>query len=172
MFIPEQDIDVELSASIPVDESQQGVDLQYSNSMILNDDSDIDIKDNLDKIKDWSVQEVSYAIMGLNDDPSITFSGSIGFSRRSVISPAITASVSGLIFAYVTDNGKKYKVNLSASDLPVIAKIFDANQEIKVYWCGVLSQGPMSCSVVVHSKIKITAKILQFILPTNKPDVD
>ena len=156
----EQDIDGELSTSIPVIEEQQGVDLQYSNSMILSANSDKDIKDNLDKIKDWSVLEVSYAIRDFDDDPSITFSGSLGFSRRSVNTPTISASVSGLVFADVNNSGKKYKVNLSASDLAEIAKILDADQEIKVYWNGVLSQGPMNCTVWVYAKVKITAKIL------------
>lgn len=156
----EQDIDGELSASIPVNESQEGVNLQYSNTAVLSADSDKDIKDNLDKIKDWSVQKISYSITGFSDDPSITFSGSIGFSRRSDNSPSITASVSNLEFAKVTDNGQKYTVNLSEADLAKIAAILDADQAIKVYWNGVLSQGPVSCSVVVYAKVKITAKIL------------
>ena len=156
----EQDIDGELSTSIPVNETQQGKDLQYSNSMVLSADSDQDIKDNLDKVKDWSVKEVSYSIMGFQGNASITFSGSLGFSRRSDSSPSITASVSNLMFSDVNNNGKKYKINLSETQLAKIAAFLDADQALKVYWNGVLSEGPMSCSVIVYAKVKITAKIL------------
>ena len=155
----EQDIDGELSTSVPVNESKQDKNIQYSNSMILSANSDKDIKDNLDKIKDWSVQAISYSIMGYDDDPSTSFSGSLGFSRRSANAPTITASVSNLIFANVTDNGQKYKVNLSEADLAGIAKMLDADQEIKVYWKGTLSQGPVNCSVKVYAKVKIKAKL-------------
>ena len=155
----EHDIDGELSASIPVDESKQDQNIQYSNSMNLSANSDKDIKDNLDKIKGWTVQQISYSITGYNDDPSTSFSGTLGFSRRSANSPTITASVTNLIFDNVSDNGQKYKVNLSETDLAGLAKILDSDQEIKVYWNGTLSQGPVSCSVKVYAKVKIKAKL-------------
>ena len=155
----EEDIDGELSTTIPVNETQQGTNIDYEDSQILSADSDKDISDNLDKIKSWDVQKISYSIMGFKDDPSITFSGSVGFSRRNENSPSITASVSNLEFAKITDNGKKYKISLSDTDLAKIASIFDSDQAIKVYWKGVLSQGPMSCSVKVYAKVKVRAKL-------------
>jgi hypothetical protein len=155
----EQDIDGELSAIIPVDETDQDKNIHYSNSMILSANSDKDIKDNLDKIKDWSVKQISYSIMGYKGDPSTSFSGSVGFSKRGADVPSITASVSNLIFDNVSDNRQKYKVNLSEADLAGIAKILDADQEIKVYWKGTLSQGPVNCSVKVYAKVKIKAKL-------------
>lgn len=155
----EHDIDGELSASIPVNESKEDQNLQYFNSMILSANSDDEIKDNLDKVKDWTVNQISYSIAGYNGDPSTSFSGSLGFSRRNANTPTITASVSNLIFDDVSDNGQKYKVNVSEADLAEIAKILDSDQEIKVYWNGVLSQGPVNCSVKVYAKVKIKAKL-------------
>lgn len=49
-------------------------------------------------------------------------------------------------------------MNLSDADLAKIAAILDTDQAIKVYWDGVLSQGPVSFNVEFFAKVKITAK--------------
>jgi hypothetical protein len=156
----EQDIDGELSTIIGVNESKDDTNIQYSSSSVISADSDEDIKDNLDKIKDWSVSELSYSIMNFNGDPATTFSGTMGFSRRNGSSATITASVSNLKFSDVSDNGKKYKVGLSESDLNTIAGWFNDDQAVKIYLDGVLSDGPVSLDVKVYAKVKIKVKIL------------
>jgi len=157
----ETDIDGELSTTLPVNESKKEVDITYKNTMIISADSDKDIKDNLSKIKNWSVLEISYSIWAFSgDDPNTTFTGNIGFSRRAESTPSITASVSNLKFANISDDKKKHKVSLSEVDLAKIANIFDTDQALKVYWDGVLSHGPMQCSIEVFAKVKVKAKVL------------
>ena len=132
----EEDIDGELSTTIGVNESKEDVNIQYSSISVISADSDKDIKDNLDKIKDWTVSELSYSIMNFQGDPSTTFSGSLGFSRRNESSATISASVSNVNLDNVSDNGTKYKLNLTPTQLNTIAKYFDADQAIKVYLTG------------------------------------
>lgn len=156
----ETDVDGELSAMIGVAESKTDANIQYSNTVVLSADSDEDIEDNLDKIKDWTVSQISYSIWSFDGYPTATFSGTLGFSQRSASSPSITVSVSGLVLSDLSNDNVKHKLNLSEVQLNTIADYFDKDQAIKVYFEGTLSQGPVYFDLEVFAKVKVKAKIL------------
>lgn len=157
----EQDIDGDLSAILSVYEPKVGVMIPYTDVILVDATSNKNIKDNLDKIKKWQVTELSYSIMNYSGDPSVTFSGSIGFSKRSsTLGATITASVTNLNFSSVSDNNKKYKIDLSENDLNTIAGYFESEQGILVYLDGLLSSGQVQLDVKIFAKVRVKAKVL------------
>ncbi len=127
--------------------------------MTLNALDNKDIRDNLDKVKSWSVEKVSYALKNYQGDPSTTFSDTFGFSPSSSGSASITIAVSGVNLNDL-NNGSKQALALSSNDLATMASWFEKDNALKVYMTGTLSQGPVSFDLVVYAKIKIRAKVL------------
>lgn len=156
----EHDIDGELTTTLNVSESKSATDVLYQNTTVLDADSDEDIQDNLDKIKDWAVTEVSYSIMGYTGDESGTFSGSIGFSKKSDTSASISVSIANLNLNDVSDDGKKYKLSLSESQLATIAGYLKDDQAVKIYFDGTLSTAPMSFDLKIYESVRVTGKLL------------
>jgi hypothetical protein len=156
----EQNIDGELSTTLYLFEQQQGANFAYGNTEIIDAASDKDIKDNLDKIKDWSVSEITYKIWQFEGSQSTTASGSIGFSPISGTTASISATQSPVSLSTVSDNNVKYKVNLTEQQLNTIAGYMKKDQALKVYTFGVLNEAPTSFVVEIFMKVKVKAKVL------------
>jgi len=156
----EHDIDGEISTTLNVSESKSGTDILYMNTSVLNADSDKDIKDNLDKIKDWAVTGVSYSILGYTGGDTGTFSGSIGFSKKSNTTASISVPISNLNLSAVSDDGKKYKLSLSESQLATIAGYLKDDLAVKVYLDGTLNKAPMSFDLKIYESVRVTGKLL------------
>ena len=155
----EGDFSGEVHTTFMVNESNSGSNITYNDVRIINAEDNSDIRDNVDKVKNWSVEKLSYQIQNYQGSASTTFSGSLGFSKASASSPAISVSVSGLNLSSL-NNGAKQDVGLTASNFATIASWLDSDHKVKVYMQGVLSQGPVSFDLVVYAKIKITAGVL------------
>ncbi len=151
-------INGELSTTMEVREAREDVNIHYSSTSMLSADSDDDIKDNLNKIKDWNVNELSYAVRNFEGDPSITFSGEIGFSKIDASSASITASVSDLILSEISDNGKKYVINLSESQFNTMSMWLDEDHGISIYIEGVFSEGPAAFDLKVNIDISVNVQ--------------
>jgi hypothetical protein len=156
----EQDIDGELSTILYLSEQQEGANFVYADTEVIDAASDKDIKDNLNKIKDWSVSEVSYKIWGFGGPPSTTAAGSIGFSPMSATTAALSATQTSINLSTVSNNDVKYKVNLSEQQLNTIAGYMKKDQAMKVYTFGLLSDAPTSFQVEIIVKVKVKAKVL------------
>ena len=156
----EQDIDGELSTLLYLSEQQEGANFVYGSIDVIDAASDKDIKDNLKKIKDWSVSEVSYKIWGFGGPPATTASGSIGFSPMSSTTAAVSATQSPISLSTVTNNDVKYKVNLTEQQLNTIAGYMKNDQTMKVYTFGILSDAPTSFQIEIIVKVKVKAKVL------------
>jgi len=155
----EKDFDGEVSVHYPVNETDDDSDITYDEIRTLNALDDEDIRDNLEKIQNWTVTKVSYSISGYQGDDDATFSGILGFSRNSDMSASISVPVSGLKLSDL--NGKaKLDLGLSSSDLSKLASWFEADNALKVYMNGTLSQGPISFYLDVYAGIRIRARIL------------
>jgi hypothetical protein len=155
----DQDIDGNLSTYLSFSENKNETDIPYSSVEYLDASSDSDIEDNLDKIKDWSVTEISYKVWGFNGDPTTAISGTLGFSKTTEGSPTVTATFTNVVLSSISDNDTSYKVNLSESDLNTLAGYFEQDQAIKIYVNGVLSQGPAFFDLEVFAKVKVKAKL-------------
>ncbi len=155
----EGDFSGEVHTTFIISESSNAGNINYNSVSTVKATDDKDIRDNLDKVKNWSVEEISYQIKNFQGDPDVTFTGSIGFSKKSASSPGIILGVTGINLSSL-NNGQKTVVALSSSDLATMASWMDSDHEMKVYFQGVLSQGPVSFDMVVYAKIKITAGLL------------
>jgi hypothetical protein len=155
----EADFSGEVEAYFAVNESNAGSNISYNEVKVLNATDEEDIRDNLDKVKDWTVEKVTYAIKNYQGDPSTTFSGTLGFSEASGTSPSISTSVSGLNLSSLS-NGPRQALGLSGNDLATMASWLDSDPKIKVYLKGNLSQGPIYFDLVVYANLKIKASIL------------
>lgn len=158
----EKDIEAEVKGTFFVNESTEGVNIPYSEFIVIDATDDSDIRDNLDKIKDWSVQKISYSLNGFSGDPSTVFSGAMQLRSAGTTSgiTSVSASVQNLNLADLSSSGAKNELNLSATDLATIAGWFDADERIEVFMQGTLSQAPTSFNLVVYIELKVKAKVL------------
>ena len=152
----EKDIDATVNADILVNESSSGTNLNYNGSTVLNAEDDEDVADNLDKIKDWSVLEVGYQILFFTGQPGTTFTGNMGFSPSGSNSPEVQVAVSNLNLSAASAYSK---LNISSSDLNMLASWLATNRKIKVYWIGTLSNGPSSFTVEATAKLRVKTKL-------------
>ncbi len=155
----DQDIDGNLSTYISVNETRTDTDIPYATTNFIDASSDLDISDNLDKISDWSVTEISYKVWGFYGDPSTTISGTLGFSRPNENTPSITTNVSSVLLNTISDDDTNHKVSLTENQLNTIAGYFKEDQAMKIYVDGILSQGPVYFDLEVFAKVKVKAKI-------------
>lgn len=155
----EADFNGEAEAWFTINESKEESNITYNDEMLLDAAEEDDIADNLDKIKDWTVEKVSYAVKNYQGDPAATFSGSMGFSKASGIAPTITVSVSGLNLNSLND-GPRQTLSLTANELATMASWLEDDPKIKVYIQGVLSQGPIFFDLVVYANVKVKASVL------------
>lgn len=155
----EQDIDAELSDTIFVNETTQGQNIQYSDEIILDATTDQDIEDNLNKIKDWRVEKISYSISGFIGDGGTTFSGNV-IVRPQSGSGSVSTSVTNLDLKALSTSGEVRVLGFSETDLAKIAGWFDKEQIVVVEYNGTLSQGPTSFNLTVYIDLKVKAKVL------------
>ncbi len=155
----EGDFSGEVHTTFFINENSTDSNITYSDVTTLDAKDDKDIRDNIDKVKNWAVEKISYQIKNYQGPSDATFSGTIGFSPASSASPTITTSASGLNLSSL-NNGPKQTVGLSTADFAKMASWFEKDQKIKVYMQGVLSQGPVSFDLVLYAKIKIKAGLL------------
>lgn len=151
-------INGELSTTFEVNEMSEDVDIQYSSTAMLSADSDDDVRGNLSKIKDWSVIELSYSVRNFEVDPAVTFSAEVGFSKSSASSASFTASFSEIIFSEITDDRRKYIINLSESQLDTMSTWLDEDHVLKVYIDGIISEGPAEFDLKIHIDIRVKVK--------------
>ena len=152
----EKDIDATVTADILVNESTSGTNINYNGTTVLNAEDDEDVADNLDKIKDWSVLEVGYQILFFSGQPGTTFTGNMGFSPSGSNSPEFQMAVSNLNLSAASGYTK---LNVSSSDLNMLASWLESNRKIKVYWTGILSNAPCSFTVEATAKLRVKTKL-------------
>lgn len=155
----EQDIDAEISGSKFVNETTEGVDIPYSDVIELDATTDQDIRDNLDKIKEWDVTKVSYSLSGFIGEGGTTFSGAVKIGPQSG-SGTISTSVSGLDLKALSDSGEIKVLGFSETDLAKVAGWFDKEQVVVVTYEGTLSEGPTSFYLTVYINLRVKAKVL------------
>ncbi len=123
--------------------------------------ADSEILKYADKIKNYEVTELLFAIENYNDvtEDEIYFDGTIGFSDLTDNQASSTCSISPLNVTHFDGTGN-FPVTACTALINEISDVFTANNGVKLYMTGTFTDAPLEFDLKVTVTVKITANPL------------
>ena len=134
---------------------------EMTSTIILDATSDPEIQKYADKIKNFEITELLFAIENYQADTGdeIYFDGSIGFSKKSENQPTSSCSISPLNITHVAGTGD-FTIGNCDDIINEISAIFAADNAVKIYMIGTFSKATLTFDLKATVKVKITASPL------------
>ncbi len=147
-----------LTANVNVSESGAATDKQFSTFTLLDATTDPQISNYASSIESYEVESISFAIINYSSSLSdeIYFNGDFGFGGASASAPEATCTVSFLNITHVAGTGD-FAITPCSGITNDIATAFGKNTSIKIFMDGVLSKTPLTFTVQIKLKVKVTA---------------
>ena len=152
------DIDTELSQTFNLSISEQD-NLTYAETKIISVEDDPDVRDYIDNIKDYTINEVYYTITGYAGAEDITFSGSVAFSSPESNDATTLVIFDDLLIPTFAD-GQKHDFATEADSIEVAENILLNYEAIKIYLAGTFSDAPVSFNLTVYYDVTVKASVL------------
>ena len=153
--IADINIDTILVKSLPVVATTTN---EMTYSVFLDATTDTEIKKHADKIKNYEITELLFAIenyqAGTGDE--IYFDGNIGFSKKSESQETSSCAISPLNITHVAGTGA-FPISTCNTILNEISDIIKADNAVKIYMTGTFTKAPLSFDLKVTVKVKVTA---------------
>jgi hypothetical protein len=129
-----------------------------STTKVLDASTNPDVKDHLDKIKQYEITELKFAIENYDapNEDEIYFNGDIGFSKKTENAASSTCPISNLPITNFAGNGD-FELSTCANILDDISAILTSDDAVKIYMTGSFTKSPVSFDLEVTAKVKITA---------------
>lgn len=149
------DFDVTLQDDFLVNASEED-GTAYTQELILDATADPDIRDNLSKIENYSINKIEYSISGYSGSPENLFSGSIQFSNLTSGSGQFSASLNNINLSAASNAGSQ-TLPLSDNDLRELESILKNANGLKVFLNGNFTEVPVSFSLNIKLSVKVEA---------------
>jgi hypothetical protein len=153
------DFNTELNFSVGVTELSAGDNINYNESLILDASANPEIKKYGSKIRSIEVQSMEFAI----DDYTTIVTDEIylndavfGFGDKSSIDPEATCNVDALPVTHWAGTDY-FKFDSCNGTLNAIENALSKDQFVKVFIKGTLTKAPVSFSLKVRMKVRVTA---------------
>ncbi len=154
--------DTDLVFTVPVAELNNGSDISYSTSLLLDAATNPDIKKYANKIRSIEVLMMEFAIEDyttiINDEIYLK-NGSFGLSDQSSTKAQASCNVDALPITHWAGTGY-FKVDSCNSTLNSIGSYLTKDQMVKIYVDGILTKAPVSFNLKVHMKVRVVADAL------------
>lgn len=134
---------------------------EMTSTIVLDATSDKEIQKYADKIKNYEITELLFAIENYQADTGdeIYFDGSIGFSKKSENQATSLCSIGPLNITHVDGTGD-FTIGNCDDILNEISAIFAADNAVKIYMIGKFSKATLTFDLKVTVKVKVTASPL------------
>jgi len=152
------DFNTTLVKSLPVSVANTS---EMTSSIVLDASTDPEIKKYTDKIKNYEITELLFAIenyIAPNED-EIYFNGEIGFSNKTENQATTTCSISPLNVTHVAGTGD-FPISTCNAIVNGISEVFTTDNAVKIYMTGAFTKAPLSFDLKVTVKVKVTANPL------------
>ena len=142
-------INSNLSEEIAVNISEEEQTIEYSASIDATEDSDI--LQNLDHIKSYQIEQISFSITDYSgpDTANLTGTLSVGNANQS-----FSADIQSLNIKLFAD--ADYTIALDADQLVALESILLASNKLDISFTGSVSEVPVSFVLTVTAKTKVT----------------
>lgn len=130
-------------------------------SVVLDATSDPEILQYADKIKEYEVTELFFAIENYiaQTEDEIYFNGTFGFSDLAGNQATSTCSVSPLNVTHWVGTGN-FDLSTCNTIIAEISDVFTVDNGVKIYLTGTFTEAPFSFDLKVIVKVKVTANPL------------
>lgn len=130
-------------------------------TIVADATTDSEISKYADKITNYEVSEVWFAIDNYSSDQpgEIYFNGDLGFGSKTGSAADATCSVSNLNITHWSGTGE-FQFNDCQSTIPAISNALSNDNAVKVYMIGSFTKAPLSFTLKVRMKMKVTANPL------------
>lgn len=149
------DFDIALQEDFLID-ADEGDGTNFSQQLVLDATSDPDIRDNLSKIENYSIEKITYSISGYSGGPENFFSGSIQFSDLNSSSGQFSASLENINLSAAAGAGER-TLPLSDNDLRELESILKNANGLKVFMFGNFTEVPVSFVLNLRLSAKVEA---------------
>ena len=149
------DFNTTLTKSLHVDVTSTN---EMTSSIVLDATADPEIKKYADKIKNYEITELLFAIENYQADTEdeIYFDGSIGFSKKSENTATSSCSVTNMPVTNWAGTGN-FEIASCTSILNDISVALTADNAVKIYMTGTFTDAPLTFDLKVTAKVKVTA---------------
>ncbi len=152
------EIDTELSQTFSININETD-NLSYAEMKTISVADDPDVKDYIDNIKDYTINEVYYTITGYAGAGNITFTGSIAFSAPESAEATPLTVFEDLLIPNVAD-GEKHDFPIEEGSIEDAENILLNNDAIKLYLEGVFSDAPVTFNLTLYYDVTLKASVL------------
>ncbi len=152
------DIDTELSQAFIINIAEED-NFTYAENEIISVENEPDVKDYIDNIKGYTLNEVYYTITDYAGAGNITFSGSIAISPPESSDALILSSFEDLLISTVAD-GQKLDFETEEGSIDDAENILLNNDAIKVYLESAFSDAPVSFNLTIYYDVTVKASVM------------
>lgn len=161
--LPDVSFDADLPLTFTVQENGTFTNKAYSNTQTLDATSNAEVAKYKDKIKEFTVNSVTYKITTYSSTPpgtAVTFSnGKMSFGAVGAV--ASTVATLGSVNLLSASSGAAQTLTIDQAGLNAMASTLLADKKIDVATSGVLSSTPVSFKVETIFKVTIKASPLK-----------
>ncbi|MDN5211559.1 hypothetical protein QQ020_05840 [Fulvivirgaceae bacterium BMA12] len=146
--ITEFNINSSLSEEIPVSATEADQNIAYEATIDAKEDSEI--SKNLEKIKEYEVEEVSFRVADYSGPDTANLSGTLSVGNATTTFSADIPSLNIKLFA-----DEEYTIALSEEQLDALETILLESNQLKVTFTGSVSEVPVSFTLIISAKTKV-----------------
>jgi hypothetical protein len=147
-----------LTEYLEVIDNSTGQNVAYSETIVIDATTDPDVNKYLDKIKGFTLQKLTYQIVGVsNTAPGTLFSGNMSFGAISSGTPSVAVTITNLD---VNDLSTVHELTINQSDINTINSLLKTDKAVKFYLTGTLSQTPVNLLIEIIMDVKVDADAL------------
>lgn len=149
--ITEININSNLSEEIAVSATEADRNIAYEATIDAKDDSDI--LENLEKIKEYEIEEVNFRVADYNGPETANLSGTLSVGNANTTFAVDIPSLNIKLFAE-----DEYKIALSEEQLTTLEGILLASNQLSISFTGSVSEAPLSFTLIITAKTKVTVE--------------
>ena len=151
--------DATLDETIVVTEPDEGTNVVYAKTIVLDAASDPDINKYKNKISGFTIKKVSYQVTSFTGG-SCVFSGTLSFGDASTSTPTVAATITNLNLQQAYSFGQVFDLPINQADVDKIASLLKDDKAVKLYLDGSLSTTPVTSSILVILDVSVKADAL------------
>lgn len=152
--------DIHFNSNLSVDlYAEQTESAQMTEEFILDPSSDEQILEYKDDIKDIEITSLGFIASNVaHSESNLLFSGTLEYSEGAGSKKVLT-TFNNLDLTALAESGVEQTVEIPASEVDNIVKVFKDNNAITLYLSGEVNQIPASFDLEVIAHLKVTAEI-------------
>jgi len=129
----------------------------YSSVITLDATSDPEVNKYKEKIKEITINKITYTVTNYNGPAGTTFSGDALFGANPSLG---SVAISNLNLGSASSSGEEFELDLSQETVDKVTNQLKADKKVAVTLAGTFSNEPVNCVIKLKVNAKVTADAL------------